>query len=216
MIKVPSFVHKIRESDWKKSWLVLGKGPSFAKRKHFNFKKHMSIGMNHTVIACPQMSYVHVADVDVFEKIEFDLVKKCKTSVVVPYCLHENNKASSSKIIDKLVEDESFRFQKLFAYLYNNNRLFTYKSSLSSWHCSRNDIGPSIYVRYFSSVAVVNLLATSSVKNITLIGVDGGSDYSKEFSGIKPLTNGRQSFDVQFAEIARSAKRHKLNVRRVA
>lgn len=215
MTLVPSFVHKVREADWKKSWLVLGKGPSFAKRKHFDFNKYMSIGLNHTVTMCPEMTYVHVADVDVFEKIEFDLVKRCKTSVVVPYCLHSDNKASSKKIVDKLINDENFRFHKLFRYLYNNNRLFTYKSSLSATHCKRKDLGPSVYVRYFSSVAVVNLLATCDVKNITLLGIDGGSSYSKEFSYLTPLTNGRDSFDVQFTEINRSAFKHKLKVRRI-
>jgi len=86
----------------------LAKARLLPNRKHFDFKKYMSIGLNHTVTMCPEMTYVHVADVDVFEKIEFDLVKRCKTSVVVPYCLHSDNKASSKKIVDKLIKRRKF------------------------------------------------------------------------------------------------------------
>jgi hypothetical protein len=193
----------------------MGKGPSFKKRGFFSLKKYIAIGLNHTVCACPQMQYVHVTDADVFDGISERLLHKCKTSLVVPYFLHFDNRPNKHRSIDHLVEDKDYKHSPLLQRLLAENRLFTYKSSLSSWWCDRKDIGPSVYVRYFSSVAVVNLLATCGVKDITLVGVDGGDKYSDEFKHLTPLTNGRSSFDVQFGEIILTAKKKKINIRRV-
>ena len=215
MSLVPGFVPKIRERDFVQDWLLLGKGPSFKKRRFFDFKKYLTMGLNHTVCECPQMHYVHVADADVFDGISDVLTTECKTSLIVPYFPHFNNKPDNYRSIDFLVNDNSYKHSAMLQKLLAENRLFTYKSSLSSWRCHRKDIGPSVRVRYFSSVAAVNLLATCGVRNITLLGIDGGDNYSDEFKHLTPLTNGRKSFDVQFGEIALTVKKKNITMRKV-
>jgi hypothetical protein len=60
---------------------------------------------------------------------------------------------------------------------------------------------------YFSAEAALNLLAVAGVRRVRTLGVDGGSDYSRDFDDLKEktlLANGRPSFDLQFEGFART------------
>ena len=214
MQSVPGFAVNVANRVKTKPWLVVGKGPSFSKITSFDLRKYHTIALNHAVNKLDGVDYVHVADLDVFDNIA-DRLKDSAVTLVTPYFLHSDNKANSDLSTDAIVSNKDKPHHELFRHLFKQNRLLTYRSSHLSHVCKRRDIGRTVYVRYFSSVAVVNLLASSGVKNITLVGIDGGTKYDKQFSDLTALTNGRKSFDIQFREIAISTRRHKLDLKRI-
>lgn len=215
MPPVPSFILTLDEKEKKAPWLVVGKGPSFDKLSGLNFKAYCSLALNHAVSSRPDFDYVHVTDFDVFDKIKESLLSN-KTKLVVPYFLHSNNKPSKFLSADTLVSDKAKPHNDLFLKLMTEGRLFTYNSSQSKSLCKRKDLGKPVIVKYFSGVVAVNLLGQSGVKQITLVGIDGGNSYSGFFSGLTPLTNGRKNFDVQFNEIKKSIKQFGLNLERIS
>ena len=82
-------------------------------------------------------------------------------------------------------------------------RLLWYNHSLA--HEMHGD-SPVIPVRFFSSEAVLNLLAAAGVQRVRSLGIDGGNNYSAQFqdlAGTTLLSNQRATFDVQFGEIAK-------------
>jgi len=214
MATVPGFIASVTAKAKTKPWLVIGKGPSFSELPSLNLSKYYSIALNHAVTKVPGVDYVHVADLDVFEKIE-DCLMTNTTSLVSPYFLHNNNAPSAAFSVDKLAEIANKPHHDLFKNLVKAKRITTYVSSRSKSLGRKPELGRVIYVRYFSSVAVVNLLCACGVKDITLIGVDGGSTYASQFSDLTALTNGRKSFDVQFKEINQTVRRHGVKLTRI-
>jgi len=215
MLNVPGFLPRFLGLIDTKPWMVVGKGPSFPKHRDFNLGNYNSIGLNHVVCKLPQLDFVHMTDIEVLDGISDVLMSSNKMRLIFPFFPHVKNKPDISRSVDTMLNEKTYKHRKLLVKLYNEDRIFTYLSSLSSRSCRRKNIGPKIYVRYFSSVAVVNLLAGLKVKNITIIGIDGGTVYSKEFSGLVPLTNGRQDFDCQFKEIDKTVHKHKIQFRRI-
>lgn len=215
MLKVPGFFPRFLGLIDSRPWIVLGKGPSFPKHCDFNLSNYNSIGLNHVVCKLPQLDFVHMADIEVLDGISDVLMSSSKMRLIFPFFPHVKNKPDISRSVDTMLNEKTYKHRKLLVKLYNEDRIFTYLSSLSSRSCRRKNIGPKIGVRYFSSVAVVNILAGLKVKDITIVGVDGGTVYSKEFSGLTPLTNGRQNFDCQFKEIDKTVHKHKIRLRRI-
>lgn len=214
MIPVPSFIHSIPEADKRKPWLIVGKGPSFDKLSSLNFEAYCSLALNHAVNARQGFNYVHVTDFDVFDKIKETLTSN-STKLVVPYFLHSENKPSKLLSADGIANDAAKKHNDLFVKLLKEHRLFTYNSTLSKNACRRKDLGKPVIVKYFSGVAAVNLLGQSGIKSLTLVGIDGGGAYSKIFSDLTPLTNGRKNFDVQFSEIKKATKKFGLSLKRI-
>ena len=215
MIPVPSFINSLPEAEKRKPWLIVGKGPSFDKLSSLDFEAYCSLALNHAVNARQGFSYVHVTDFDVFDKIK-ETLSSSSTKLVVPYFLHSENKPSKLLSVDAISNDQSKKHNDLFLKLLKEHRLFTYNSTLSKNVCKRKDLGKPVIVKYFSGVVAVNLLGQSGVKQITLVGIDGGNSYSGFFSGLTPLTNGRKNFDVQFNEIKKSIKQFGLNLERIS
>lgn len=211
---VPGFIANVTAKAKNKPWIIIGKGPSFSKIGQFDLKQYYSVALNHAVNKVVGVDYVHVADVDVLDKIEETLLLKCAT-LVTPYFLHNENSPDPNLCVDRILEDKSKPHHTLFKYLLDCGRINAYVSGLSKHLGRRLSLGRSIYVRYFSSVAVFNLLCACGVKDITLIGVDGGTAYAPQFSDLTALTNGRTSFDVQFEEIGISARRNGVKLTRI-
>jgi hypothetical protein len=214
MPSVPGFIASVTAKAKTKPWLVIGKGPSFAKLASLDLSKYHSIALNHAVTKVPGVDYVHVADLDVFDKIS-DCLMSCTTSLVSPYFLHDKNTPDPAFSVDKLAEIATKPHHDLFKHLVKTKRITAYVSSRSKHLGRKPELGRSIYVRYFSSVAVVNLLCACGVKDITLIGIDGGSSYDSQFSDLTALTNGRKSFDVQFKEIDKTVRRQGVRLTRI-
>lgn len=215
MPSVPGFIASVTDKAKAKPWLIIGKGPSFSKLSSLNLSKYYSIALNHAVSKVPSVDYVHVADLDVFEKIE-DCLMTNNATLVSPYFLHNKNAPDAAFSVDKLAEIPTKPHHNLFKHLVNTKRITTYVSSMSKSLGRKPELGRAICVRYFSSVAVVNLLCACGVKDITLVGIDGGSVYDSQFSDLTPLTNGRKSFDVQFKEINKTVRRQGVKLTRIS
>ena len=54
------------KQDRKRPWLILGKGPSFAKRDQFDLKNFQLLSLNHAVREQP-VAVAHMIDYDVVE-----------------------------------------------------------------------------------------------------------------------------------------------------
>jgi hypothetical protein len=91
--------------------------------------------------------------------------------------------------------------------LQGRNRLLTYNSTLAK---KKKESLPVIKVRLFSAVAALNILVSAGVRTVFSLGIDGGSSYASDFDKATLLLNGRSSFDAQFAEMAKTIKKHKI------
>lgn len=189
-------------------WAVVGKGPTFARRGELDLKGFKVAGLNH-VCAHMVVDVTMITDVEVLLHLGGRLRHQSR-ALFVPFYLHAMNAPHKRGLDDRLKREPVLRDME------KSGKLFWYRSSLSEKLPHPDDRvkprPPAVRVRYFSAVAAVNLLAAAGVRTIRTLGVDGGTRYAPDFAALKPLTNGRPSFDVQFGEIARAVADYKLDL----
>ena len=180
-----------------KPWLIVGKGPSFDRLSEVDLTQYNVIGLNHVIynIDCLLGSII---DIDVINKSE-DKVR-C-LHIVTPWYPHINFKPTKKSIADFIGEPWCDKVGT--SLWYNSSR--SSRSGLSPG-------GPTVTVRCFNAVAVVNLLGSVGVKEVRTVGVDGGRSYSSNFKKDTLLSNGRQSFDCQKVEFKESKLRLGISV----
>ncbi|MFO0390723.1 MAG: hypothetical protein ACK548_02590, partial [Planctomycetota bacterium] len=66
MLEFARWLQEVRFAD--KPWLLVGKGPTFARRGEFDLDAYHCIGLNHVVRELP-VDVAHVIDVDVLPAI---------------------------------------------------------------------------------------------------------------------------------------------------
>jgi hypothetical protein len=180
-------------------WLILGKGPSFARRKEFDLTRFHLLSLNHAVREQPVLA-AHVIDVDVIDSCA-DILEQNARVLVMPWYPHVHNQVGSqslSDLVERLPVLQRFEQQ---------NRLLWYDLSTSR---VRHGSAPVVEATYFSAEAALNLLAAAGVGCIRSLGIDGGSAYSSAFADLQDktlLANGRDSFDLQFEGFARTIAR---------
>ncbi|BCD97535.1 hypothetical protein [Marinagarivorans cellulosilyticus] len=177
-----------------KDWLLVGKGPTFEKVLSVNLGDYITMGINH-VVSLIDVDVLHVADIDVLDDAGGAIEKKARY-LLMPLYPHENNKPSLSTL-DHFIEKIP-----LLRKMNEAGRLLWYNSSLAG---RVNQEYPVVAVKYFSADAAVALLASNGVKRIRTAGIDGATEYNKNFSGLSEktrLSNGQSSFDKQFRAIA--------------
>ena len=177
--------------------LVIGKGPSFSQLASYDVSGFITIALNHVV---------RELAVDIAHAIDLDVVVDCAEAIdrqarylVMPWYPNIDSKPGSRNLEQCAEENQMLRK------LDNEGRLYWYNSSQSK-QPARGGY-PIIPVRYFSADAVVALLAYSDIKTVRTIGVDGGRRYDQQFVDLNRetlLSNGQQSFDLQFEAIART------------
>jgi hypothetical protein len=180
-------------------WLILGKGPSFARRKEFDLTRFHLLSLNHAVREQPVLA-AHVIDLDVIDSCA-DILEQNARVLVMPWYPHVHNEVGNQALSD-LVERMPVlqRFE-------SENRLLWYDLSTSRL---RHGAAPVVEATYFSAEAALNLLAAAGVGSIRSLGIDGGSAYSSAFADLQDktlLANGRDSFDLQFQGFARTIVR---------
>ncbi len=192
-----SFFDWFEESNIKpeESWLVLGKGPSFANRDRFNTEGFRTLSLNHVV---------REQAVDVAHMIDYDVVDACGEALeknapvlVMPWVPHVQNRPGKKNLTEWVQENQILRRMD------EEGRLLWYNLR-TGWDIREGS--PVVGVWYFSSEAALNLLTTAGVTTIRSLGVDGGATYSGEFGDLRDktlLSNKQQSFDIQFEEIAK-------------
>jgi hypothetical protein len=172
-----------------KPWLLLGKGPTFSRRAEFPLDEYNLIGLNN-VVAEQKLDVAHIIDVDVVPKVA-DALRENARFLLMPRRPHVNFRAG-----DRMLEDY-FDEHPVLRELDEQGRLVWYNASSAPAVPGSPEIG----VRYFSSEAAMNILGEMGVKKVRTLGIDGGSEYGKEFEGLPELTNGLPSFDAQFREL---------------
>ena len=175
-------------------WLILGKGPSFAKRHQYDTRTFRTLSLNH-VVREQVVDVAHMIDCDVVDACGEALEKNAQM-LVMPWIPHVQNKPGKKNLTEWTEENEILRRMD------RQGRLLWYNLR-TGWE--RHGTSPVIGVWYFSSEAALNLLTTAGVKTVRSLGVDGGASYSGEFGDLRKTTllvNKQPSFDLQFREIA--------------
>ncbi|MGH3079748.1 MAG: hypothetical protein ACRDNH_01250 [Gaiellaceae bacterium] len=172
-----------------KPWLLLGKGPTFSRRGEFPLEDYNLMGLN-DVVAEQNVEVAHIIDVDVIEKCAEALRSNCRF-LVMPRRPHINFRPAERRLEDYFTEIP------VLQELDEQEKLVWYNAATS---VSIGD-SPQIGVRFFSSEAAMNILGEMGVKKVRTLGVDGGTQYGREFTDLQPLENERPSFDAQFREL---------------
>jgi hypothetical protein len=192
--------------DKSRSWLILGKGPTFSLRGAYDLSRFRTLSLNH---ACREESVfvAHVIDVEVIEDLGNTLLDKCQYLVMpwvphIRYGRHHIRRKFGPSHLD--LPDYCARIPVL-KQLATEGRLLWY--NLATSPRTPQPGCPSVPVFAFSATAALNLLAMAGVKHVRSLGVDGGRTYSESFDDLKEktlLAAGLKSFDLQFEEIART------------
>lgn len=195
-----------------KPWLIVGKGPSVDTLINIDHTAYNVLTLNHACrVVRPTLA--HFVDWDAFTDCAEQLASD-ETPVCMPWVPHVSNKPGNQNLGQMHclfgLDDKSIPL----AWLVGVDKVFSYNST--GCQLSRcNHRLPRVRLRFFSAVAAFNLLGLSGVKEVASIGVDGGTEYAKKFSYLKPLTNGRTSFDAQTAEIDLAVRTYKMKYTKV-
>lgn len=199
---VVQWLRAIREAKPEKQWLVIGKGPTSDKLPEVNLSSFVTVTLNH---ACKLLhsDLAHFTDLEALDQCERVLASK-NYNVVMPWHPHIGMKPAMPTLLNFATPGTTIH-RPMLSWSLGNDQLFSYNSTVAQ-KLSRNPKLSTVRVRYFSAVAAFNMLADAGVKTIYTIGVDGGTGYGSAFADLKPLENGRESFDAQAQEFALTCK----------
>lgn len=186
-ISIKSIGHYPIKKD--KPWLVLGKGPSFSRVWEINRESYYVFGLNHAG-QMYESDLCHAVDLD---GLLYEKLNQTK-ALFLPFHPHASFRPTEQSLTDILLDQSQDKHRHLHN-LWSDNKLYTY--DLSTYKGRLNRQYPYIQARYFSSEAVFNILSMFGITTIYSLGIDGGRSYSEEFYdiGLRPLSNGRKSFD---------------------
>lgn len=187
--------------DRDRPWLIIGKGPSFGLRDRIDLDCYSTIALNHVVEQQP-VFISHIIDMDVVDDCRHVLAENAEW-LLMPFHPHVQCRAGGLSLKDfvptvPVLEDFDRR-----------GRLLWY-----NLHSGRPEGGYPVARGTFSASVVVNLLGRLGVKEVRSLGVDGGDQYSVQFSHLADKTlmaNGHNSFDVQFREIESTIGRYSMS-----
>lgn len=181
-------------------WLICGMGPTFSQRKDFDLTQYNILGINKV---CREIwvDLCQIIDYYIIGKVSDGIYQNAK-ALVVPFYPHFHCRPWFDLEIENLV-----RGSKLLQTLHSENRLFAFNLST---YTLRKTSTPLVRAKFFSAEASVSLLANLGVKEIRLLGVDGGSERASEFSDHGPCDP--RGFDLQWKGINRTITEFNLNV----
>lgn len=177
--------------DETKPWLVLGKGPSFSKLSDYPRQDFNLLSLNHCGRELP-VDIAHVIDIEVIESCGPALLTNARY-LLMPFQPHHKFRPGGKTLTDYLGENS------ILAEFEKTDRLLWY--DLASASSAAGSFAP-VPIRFFSSEAVLAILARLGVKVVRSLGIDGGGEYAGNFSDLVEsdrLANGQPSFDQQFA-----------------
>lgn len=179
-----------------KTWLILGKGPSFNLRHEQDLSAFETMSLNHTVREQP-VTAAHIIDIDVVFACADALMANAGV-LVMPWFPHVKNFVGE-KTLEQWVAETPV-LQQLDA----AGRLLWYDFITAP--TSRGS-HPVVESRAFSAEAALQLLALAGVRKVRSLGVDGGTAYGAAFDDLKDITrlnNGHPTYDLQFKGFART------------
>ncbi len=186
-----------------KPWLVLGKGPTFAKRSEIDLDRYNTFALNH-VVREQRVDIAHLIDIDVVEPCGESLINNC-TWLIMPRRPHVNSSASDYMDLADWVNcipvlAEAEKCGKLVTYSFAHEPI-----TADPW---------TIDARYFSSEVALGLLGRMGIKTIRSLGIDGGNNYSSTFADLSQntlLANGQSDFDLQFDRLREIANNFNID-----
>ena len=175
----------------KKPFLIMGKGPTIDLYKNIDREKYISIALNH-VSKNHKVTIAHAIDYEVIEQAGTEMVKNAEY-LLMPWYPNKNF-SPHTKNLEELCKENAVleRFRK-------GGNLLTYNRKNGQEPCPLG--GLPILPIYFSGDTLFQLLAGLGEKFIFSLGLDGGAEYSEEYSRYIPLENGRKDFNDQFRVI---------------
>jgi hypothetical protein len=183
-------------------WLILGKGPSFAKYKSVDPGAFSTLALNHVArdVKC-----------DAALMMDFDVLEACGEAiaanagyVLMPWRPHFAH-TPTSKTLEQLAREHP-----VLKALDAEGRLVLFNAQ-SARDFAPHPHEPITSIKFFSAEAALNILADNGVRIVRTLGVDGGASYADTFGDLADktlLANGREDFDKQFAQFARTLRRH--------
>jgi hypothetical protein len=171
-------------------WLMLGKGPSYARLGEFDISGFETLSLNHVVREGP-VTAAHIIDIDVVHDCADALLANTRV-VVMPWQPHRKN-WHAGRTLDEWADE-----LPVLTRLRAEGRLAWYNLGTGN---SPRASSPIVPVKYFSAEAALGLLGQAGVREVRSLGIDGGATYSAAFqdiAGKTRLSNGWQNFDVQF------------------
>jgi hypothetical protein len=177
-------------------WLVLGKGPSFARYAELGAGGRRVCALNH-VAAEVDCDIAHVADLDVIEDCGEAIAERARY-LVMPWRPHVVFGPSQTALDD--LADTFPPLRRMAA----EGRLLCY--NLSTGHgLPMHPTAPWIPTDTFGGPVAARVLAEAGAREIRTLGVDGGQRYASAFGRLSAstlLNNGASSFDLQFKSFA--------------
>jgi len=183
-------------------WLILGKGPSFARFTPLDAEGRFVLALNHVArdVACDAALMM---DYDVFDACADHLAANAQY-VIMPWRPHVEFRPGKRTLSDFVKEDSRL------AALEAEGRLVFF-NALTARDFPAHPDEPITPIKFFSAEAALNLLAANGAKRVETLGVDGGGSYAPAFSDLSSqtlLANGREDFNRQFEQFARTMIRH--------
>lgn len=184
-------------------WMIVGKGPSFARRSEIDLEEYNVATLNH-VVDHVRPEIAHMADLDVVASCTPRL-RELSPWLVMPRRPHVANRPSG-----RLLEDH-FDELPVLAELDRLGRLVWYNLGTGE------PVGdsPVFDVFHFSSEPVLGIVAELGATTVRTLGIDGGGSYSPDFASLEDstlLSNDRPNFDVQFFHLESIARRRGLDL----
>jgi hypothetical protein len=186
-----------------KCFYVLGKGPSIEKFNAVDASSDVLISLNH-VVRDRKVDIAHIIDYDVLEDVGLSVYENANY-LLMPLHPHISCKPT------RLSLNHFIKCNSIIHKMNEEGRLLWYKLGTKRYFLGKY---PTYPAGYFSGDVIVGVLAASGVKNIELVGVDGGNFYADSFFDLNKktlLSNGRKSFDIQFSRIRFHIMKNDLN-----
>ena len=186
MIGIEQF---IEENNIDRPLLFLGKGPSFSIRHKFLLNKFFTIAANHAIKKV-KADICAIIDVDVVGDCADEIYENCKY-LMMPWHPHDVSfgYAASPKNLESFSHDIP-----VLKKMIDEGRVIFYNLSSAEEY---NDESRIYATAINSADTLFHIFVANGIKTMHSLGVDGGKDYSEEFSDLTPLRNGRSSFDEQ-------------------
>lgn len=194
------------------SWLLVGKGPSFAKRDQYDLSRFRVVALNH-VIREIQAEIASAIDLEVVRDCG-DAIEKNAQFLLMPRYPHLSGKRQDAPL------EALYNEYPLLKKLSEQNRLVVYDlapvreaPANSPWQPRPAGSPFVVPLGTFSGEVVTSLLGMLGAKTIRTLGMDGGQSYANDFQDLEKsrLDNGHQSFDTQASGIADAIQRYKLD-----
>lgn len=178
-------------------WLVVGKGPTFARRHELRstIRRCRTIGLNH-VSGHTAVEVAHLIDLECLDDLGDALAAGAKY-LVMPWHPHRKHQPQPQTLIDLVAGN------RVVAHFAKLGRLLHYHLLWAEHFGSRPADEPVVGVKDFSVQAAVNLVIGRGLRGVFTLGVDGGKDRSSEFADLDPTVAQQVGYCRQFKELSR-------------